>query len=373
MTEHENSDTGASAALPAEALGAAPGPRSVLMKVLSAGLSGALLVLLFLVIIPALGDLDEVWDAITSMSPTTVFLLLIAALAIRALLAAAYPPLIPGLSFVRSVIARESSSAVSNVIPGPSGTAAQYVVLRSWGVSTERFAGATVGVSVITYAVVFAAPGLLLVLWVLLGQPAKQESHEVWLIGIITLVITAITVTVVTAVARSERLAAMLGRVGQACVNPLRRLARKDPISSWPESARSTRSDTLELVRGNATVLAATIGGGYVLNGLLLVWCLWACGIDEAVMPMSLGLFIYAVARALTVVPITPGGIGVVELVYTAAYVAVLGDESQDAVLAGVLVYRALTYALPLVTGAVSYLAWRIMRRREIHHAALGS
>jgi uncharacterized membrane protein YbhN (UPF0104 family) len=43
-------------------------------------------------------------------------------------------------------------------------------------------------------------------------------------------------------------------------------------------------------------------------------------------------------------------------------------------VLAGVLVYRALTYALPLLTGAVSYLAWRIMRRREIHQAAaLGS
>jgi len=72
MTEHEHSDTGASAALPAEALGAAPGPKSVLMKVLSAGLSGALLVLLFLVIIPALGDMSEVWDAITSMSVATV-------------------------------------------------------------------------------------------------------------------------------------------------------------------------------------------------------------------------------------------------------------------------------------------------------------
>ena len=68
MAEHEHSNTGASAALPAEALGAAPGPKSVLMKVLSAGLSGGLLVLLFLVIIPALGDLEEVWAAITSMS-----------------------------------------------------------------------------------------------------------------------------------------------------------------------------------------------------------------------------------------------------------------------------------------------------------------
>lgn len=371
MTEEERRPkTGASAALPPEALGAAPGPRSVLMKVLSAALSGGLLVLLFLVIIPALGDMDDVWAAITSMSVTTVVGLVIAALAIRALLAAAYPPLIPGLSFGRSVIARESSSAVSNVIPGPSGTATQYVVLRSWGVSTERFAGATVSVSVITDALLFAAPGALLVLWVLLGQPAKQQSHQVWLIGVITLALTAVTVTLVVAVARSERLARLLGRVGQACVNPVRRLARKDPFTNWPERASDLRVDTLSLVRGNATILAFTIGGGYVLNGLLLVWCLWACGVGQAVMPMSLGLFVYSVGRAVTIVPITPGGVGVVELVYTAAYVAVLGEESHDAVLAGVLVYRALTYALPLLTGAISYLVWRIMRIREIHDMA---
>jgi uncharacterized membrane protein YbhN (UPF0104 family) len=85
---------------------------------------------------------------------------------------------------------------------------------------------------------------------------------------------------------------------------------------------------------------------------------------------MSLGLFVYSVGRAVTIVPITPGGVGVVELVYTAAYVAVLGEESHDAVLAGVLVYRALTYALPLVTGAIAYLAWRIMRVKEIHDVA---
>src|SRR6185295_1911237 len=235
----------AAEALPAEALGAAPGPKSVLMKVLSAGLSGGLLVLLFAVIIPELGSMSEVWDAIASMSPATFVVLLIGGLLIRVLLAAAYPPLIPGLSFVRSLIARESSSAVSNVIPGPSGTATQYVVLRSWGVSTERFAGATVSVSVITDALLFAAPGVLLVLWVLLGQPAKQQSHQVWLIGVITLALTAVTVTLVVAVARSERLARLLGRVGQACVNPVRRLARKDPFTNWPERASDLRVDTL--------------------------------------------------------------------------------------------------------------------------------
>jgi len=362
--------TGASAALSGEALGDRPGPTSVLMKVLSAALSGGLLVLLFLVIIPALGSLSGVWDAISSMSAVTFMALLVAALVIRVLLAAAYPPVIPGLSFIRSLIARESSSAVSNVVPGPSGTATQYVVLRSWGVSTERFAGATVSVSVLTDALVFAAPGLFFVLWVALGRPAEAGSEHMWLIGGIALAVTVITVVLVGAVARSERLAAMLGRIGQRCVNPLRRALDKQPVTTWPDRARELRTSTLSLVRGNARVLGGCIGGAYLLNGFLLVGCLWACGVEAAAMPVSLGLLLYSVGRLLTIVPITPGAIGVAEVVYTAVYVAVLGESSQNTVLAGVLVYRALTWGLPLVTGAISYLAWRVMRHREIHEMA---
>jgi uncharacterized protein (TIRG00374 family) len=371
MTERDpDSKIGASGALPAEALGARPGPQSVFMKVLSAALSGALLVLLFLVIIPALGSLDGVSTAIRSMSIGTVLLLLVAALVIRVLLAAAYPPVIPHLSFFRSLIARESSSAVSNVIPGPSGTATQYVVLRSWGVSTERFAAATVTVSVITDALIFAAPGLLLLLWVVVGQPAVQDSDHVWLIGVITLVLTVVTVTLVTAVARSERLAGWLGRAGQRCVNPLRRVLGKDPVTTWPEQSQALRAATLSQLRGNARVIGACIGGGYLLNGFLLVGCLWACGVEHSLMPVSLGLFLYSVGRVLTIVPITPGGVGVAEVVYTSLYVAVLGEASHDTVFAGVLVYRALTWGLPLVTGAIAYLVWRIMRRKEIHDVA---
>jgi uncharacterized membrane protein YbhN (UPF0104 family) len=362
--------SGVSAALPGEALGDRPGPTSVLMKVLSAALSGGLLVLLFLVIVPALGSLDGVWEAITSMSALTFTVLLAAAIVIRLLLAAAYPPVIPGLSFVRSLIARESSSAVSNVIPGPSGTATQYVVLRSWGVSTERFAGATVSVSVLTDALVFAAPGLFFVLWVALGRPAEAGSEHTWLIGGIALVVAVVTVFLVAAVARSERLAAWLGRVGQRCVNPMRRALGKEPVTTWEGRARELRTSTLSLVRGNARVLGGCIGGAYLLNGFLLVGCLWACGIERAVMPMSLGLFLYSIGRLLTIVPITPGAVGVAEVVYTAVYVAVLGESSQNTVVAGVLVYRALTWGLPLVTGAISYVAWRVMRHREIHEMA---
>ena len=110
-----------------------------------------------------------------------------------------------------------------------------------------------------------------------------------------------------------------------------------------------------------------------MLNGLLLVWSLWACGIARSALPLSLGLMLYSVGRLSTVVNITPGGVGVAEVVYTAVYVAVLGESSHDSVVAGVLVYRGLTYVLPMLTGAFCYVLWRVLRRRELREPTVGT
>ena len=295
--------------------------------------------------------------------------MLLLALMIRVLLAQAYTVITPGLPLGRSLIAREASSAVSNVIPGPSGTASQFVILRSWGVSVERFTRATIGVSVSTDVLVFAGPGLAFVLWALVGMPAANDSSHAWAFGIGALVLSVVAVAVVAAVGRSERLAAGLGRLGQACVNPLRRVVGKGPVTTWPDRCVALRADTVDVLRSHGLGLLGCIVGGYVINGVLLVMCLWACGITGEQMPFTLGFLLYTVGRIATIVNLTPGGVGVVEIAYTAVYVSVLGESAHDAVVAGVLVYRALTYLLPIVTGAFCYLLWRLMRRHETHAA----
>jgi uncharacterized membrane protein YbhN (UPF0104 family) len=360
----------ASAALPSEALGAAPGPRSVLLKVASAALSGGLIVLLFVAIIPQVADFSAVWSSISSIMPGTVLLLLIAALLIRVLLAQAYVVLIPGLSFGHSLIAREASSAVSNVVPGPSGTASQFIILRSWGVGAVDFARATIAVSLTTDVLIFAAPGAFFVGWALLGMPGSSGSHDAWVVGLIAVVVSVASVAVVAAVGSSERLAALVGRIGQASVNPFRRVAGKAPVTDWPDRCMALRTDTAEQLEVRGGPLIGCVLGGYLVNGLLLVACIRACGVSGAQLPLTLGLLLYSVGRLSTVISITPGGVGVVEVAYTAVYVVVLGDSAHNSVVAGVLVYRALTYLLPILTGAVAYVVWRVQRRRAKHAAA---
>jgi uncharacterized protein (TIRG00374 family) len=59
----------------------------------------------------------------------------------------------------------------------------------------------------------------------------------------------------------------------------------------------------------------------------------------------------------LTALPITPGGLGVVEVGYTTALVVAGGDK--ELVVAAVLIYRALSYLLQVPLGLLAYAIWR--------------
>ena len=66
----------------------------------------------------------------------------------------------------------------------------------------------------------------------------------------------------------------------------------------------------------------------------------------------------WAVARALGAIPITPGGVGVVELSLTGFLVSFGGPNDQ--VVAAVLVYRFLQIVPVLVSGLLAGATWRL-------------
>jgi lysylphosphatidylglycerol synthase-like protein len=73
--------------------------------------------------------------------------------------------------------------------------------------------------------------------------------------------------------------------------------------------------------------------------------------------PRAEVLAVFAFARLVTAIPITPGGAGLVEAALIGGLIGAGGDKSQVA--AAVLIYRALTWALPILVGIGCYLWWR--------------
>src|SRR5262249_17991122 len=69
----------------------------------------------------------------------------------------------------------------------------------------------------------------------------------------------------------------------------------------------------------------------------------------------------WALIRVITTIPITPGGLGIVELGLTGALVSFGGRQVE--VVAAVLLYRVLTYVPPIAIGGGCPLAWRRLRR----------
>ena len=65
----------------------------------------------------------------------------------------------------------------------------------------------------------------------------------------------------------------------------------------------------------------------------------------------------WALARLLAIVPLTPGGLGVVELGLTGALVGFGGANAP--VVAAVLVYRFLTIVPTLALGLLAVATWR--------------
>jgi putative heme transporter len=67
----------------------------------------------------------------------------------------------------------------------------------------------------------------------------------------------------------------------------------------------------------------------------------------------------FSFVRLLSALPITPGGVGLVELGYVAVLGVGLPDPVKAQILAATLLFRAITYLLPIPLGVATWLFWR--------------
>jgi uncharacterized membrane protein YbhN (UPF0104 family) len=78
---------------------------------------------------------------------------------------------------------------------------------------------------------------------------------------------------------------------------------------------------------------------------------------------------VFAFGRLLTALPLTPGGLGVVELAYIGGLVLAGRNHTTSSpeafraqVTAGVLLFRTLTYGAQIPLGAFAYGIWRMKK-----------
>jgi hypothetical protein len=161
------------------------------------------------------------------------------------------------------------------------------------------------------------------------------------------------------ALLRSQRFALLAGHFLQRAERLGCGLARRRPAQRTAEGVLRFRPDTSALLAERGIRITVTTMAASIAPWPVLLACLRASRLTQAPVSWQASLTAFAMVRLLTVLPVTPGGLGIVELGLTAPLAAGLGHAAAARVAAAVLLSRAVTYPPSVPLGALAYLWWR--------------
>ncbi len=252
------------------------------------------------------------------------------------------------------VTSQLAGNSISLIMPGgaAAGAAVQFRMLaRSEGSSADTVGGLTafslLGVGGLLALPLFALPVILF------GAPVNRGLYNAAILGAIGFVIFAALGAWVLATEAPLRWA---GRLAERVRN--RVFSRRPPVTDLDTTLLHQR-DLIRSVLGKKWWQAVLLSAGRLGFDY---YCLLAAVRATGSHPRpSLVLVAYAVAGIIGLVPITPGGLGIVEASLTGLLI-LAGVPSGDAFLA-TLTYRLASYWLPLVAGPAAYGAFRLRFR----------
>ena len=158
---------------------------------------------------------------------------------------------------------------------------------------------------------------------------------------------------------RSESFAVRAGRTLQVALVTACRMIRRPRSLDIPGSLLGFRDRAGALIAARGWRITATTAASNLTLWLVLLACLRGVGLSQAQVPWQTSLAAFAFVRLLTVLPITPGGLGITELGLIATLAAGAGHRDGAQVTAAVLLYRAVTYLPPIPLGAIACLTWQ--------------
>ena len=134
---------------------------------------------------------------------------------------------------------------------------------------------------------------------------------------------------------------------------------RRSPVEGWDARAVGFRASVVELLHHRWRRITVTSVISHLSLFAVLLVALRHVGVADHEVSWQLVLAAFAFVRLVSAVPITPGGLGVVELGLTAMLGAGLPDATTNQIAAAVLVFRALTWLLPIPLGVGCWIFWR--------------
>jgi uncharacterized protein (TIRG00374 family) len=311
--------------------------------------SAALVVAAFGFALPRFASYHSVWASLQAMTWTYALLIGVAAAASLASYWFGICAVLPSLRLREAAVVNLSSNAVANTLPagGALGMGVSWAMLSSWGVGTEEYVLYTLLSGIWN---VFARLGLPVLALLALLTVSRPDA--------VLISSAAVGLGLLVAMA-AGRFALRADLVLQRAAAIACRLARRRAPSRIAGSLTGFRSRAAGLLAARGWWITITTAAANIILWLVLLACLRGTGLSQAQVSWQTSLAAYAFVRLLTVLPLTPGGLGITELGLVGVLAAGADPRASAQVTAAVLLYRAVTYLPPIPLGAAAFLIWR--------------
>ena len=307
--------------------------------------------------LPRISSYGQEWHSITAMTWPGIVLVTIATAGSLAATWVMIRAFLPRLRLHQAAAVSLSSSAVANTVPAGGAVALglSWRMMTSWGVGVQDFVQYTLVSGLWNVFARLSLPVLALLALAVSGKSGGVPPAAAYCGAGALLAIAA----GVRFLLRSTSCAALAGRVLQRLETLGCRLARRQPSQRMASGLLTFRADTSAMLAARGIRITITTMLANVAFWFVLLACVRASGLTQAQVSWQASLAAFAIVRLVTVLPVTPGGLGIVELGLTAPLIAGLGSDASARVVAAVLLYRALTYLPSLPLGALAYVWWR--------------
>ncbi|HEY1331043.1 MAG TPA: YbhN family protein [Actinomycetota bacterium] len=344
--------------------GAARPRRKPWVKLVQTAVSIAVAVLIFALIIPKIADYRVVWQTMKDLTPLELGGLVLATVFNLFTYYWQMMAAMPGLSTAKAAVNNQTGTTISNIVPAGGVIALGVVVemFRSWG-----FSPTAIGLEISLTGIWNSFLKLGLPVIALAAVAATGHADPALLApAIIGLVILAGCILLFALALWRKHFARSIGNGLGRGVSAVRKLFRKPPLTDWGERAVRFRHDAIDLVSRRWVPLTLTTVLSHFALYFILLLALRDVGVSNAEASWAEVLAVFSFGRLVTAIPLTPGGVGLVEVAYILGLTAVAKGhadvpypELKAQITAAVLVFRTLTYGIQIPIGGFTYIIWR--------------
>lgn len=330
-------------------------PKPALKPLVLGAVSVAIIVATFVYFLPTIANYGAVWDVVQDISWRWIAALVAATALNLATFAPPWMVALPGLSFVQAMTVTQASTALSIVVPGgiAAGIAGSYGVLRAWGFPLRDVTRAVTLTGLWNQFLNLSFPIVAIFLLAVYGESTAALATVAFVgAGVLGVLVVGFALVLL-----SRRLAEDIGDVAARFANWALGTIRRGPVGWSGASFERFRVEAGDFLERRWHLLTAAALAGQLTVFLLLLLSLRALGVSSSEVSAHEAFAAWSLVRIIASIPLTPGGIGIIELGLTGALVGFGGDNAS--VVAAVLVYRFLTTVPTLLLGLAAAFTWR--------------